>query len=262
MRIAVTGGGGYLGYHVTKYFNATPLSRRMGFDITDKEQCQQLRDYDVVIHMATSVDKSEKQPDEVFRVNVQGTLNVAQTLRAGQTLIHASTRDIYAAEGAYAISKLISDKYVIYYAKHNGFKAGIFRLSTTYAPPTNGSTFVNLFVKSIQEGTRISLLMEGKQKRCFLYVNDLSRAFEKFIDSERVHEIYDIGGGARNSTTLLGLVKIIEDVVGKKAEVSLSKEKVKGTVHYVAFLHRISGELGWEPKVSIKAGIRKIMETG
>ncbi|MBA7673751.1 dTDP-glucose 4,6-dehydratase [subsurface metagenome] len=260
MRIAVTGGGGYLGYHVTKYFKAIPFSRRTGFDITNKEQCQKLRDYDVIIHMATLVDKSEEQPDEVFRINAQGTLNVVQALEAGQMLISTSTRDVYTGQGAYAISKLISDKYVNYYANYTGFKAGIFRLSTTYAPPTKGSSFVNLFVKLIQEGTKISLLMEGKQKRCFLYVDDLSRAFEKFIDSGRIHEIYDIGGGENNSTTILGLVRIIEDIVGKKAEISFSGEKVKGIVHYIAHLSRISDELNWQPKISIEEGIRKLME--
>lgn len=195
MKIAVLGGMGYLGYHVTEYFNATSFSRRTGFNITNQKQCQELQKYDVIIHMAALVDKSEKQPAEVFRVNAQGTLNVVQTLKAGQTLIFTSTKDIYAGQDAYATSKLIAEKYVNYYADYSGFKAAVFRLSTTYALPTNGSSFVNLFVKSIQEGTRISLLMEGKQKRCFLYVDDLSRAFEKFIDSGRIHEIYDIGGG-------------------------------------------------------------------
>lgn len=259
MKIAVLGGTGYLGHHVTKYFNATSLSKRTGFDITKPEQCQKLRDYDVIIHMAALVDKSENQPDEVFKVNSQGTLNIVQALKAGQILIFTSTKDIYAGQDAYSVSKLISDRYVNYYADYSGFKAGIFRLSTTYAPPTNGSNFVNLFIKSIQESTRISLLMEGKQKRCFLYVDDLSRAFEKFIDSGRNHEIYDIGGGEDNSTTILGLIRIIEDVVGKKAKINFSKENVKGTVHYIAHLSRISDELRWQPKISIEAGIKKLM---
>lgn len=260
MKIAVLGGMGYLGYHVTKYFNATSLSRRTGFDITNSEQCQELKDYDVIIHVAALVDKSEKQPNEVFRINAQGTLNMVKALGVGQTLISTSTRDIYVGQGAYAISKLISDKYINYYADYNGFRAGIFRLSTTYAPPTNGSNFVNLFIKSIQEGTRISLLMGGRQKRCFLYVDDLSRAFEKFIDSKRTHEIYDIGGGENNSTTILGLVRTIEDVVGQKAEINFSKEDVRGTIHYISDLSRISDELGWQPKVSIKEGIKRIIQ--
>lgn len=260
MKIVVLGGTGYLGYYVTKYFKAIPFSRKTGFDITNKEQCQKLRDYDVIIHMAALVDKSDKQPNEVFRVNAQGTLNVVQALRVGQILIYTSTRDVYAGQDAYAVSKLISDKYVSYYANYSGFKAGVFRLSTTYAPPTNGSNFINFFVKSVQEGTKISLLMEGRQKRCFLYVDDLSRAFEKFIDSGRTHEIYDIGGGEDNSTTILGLVRIIEDIVGKKAEINFSKENVKGTIHYIAYLSQISENLNWQPKVSIVEGIRKLIQ--
>lgn len=258
MRIAVLGGLGYLGYHVTKYFNATPLSRRTGFDMTNQENCRRLKDYDVVIHMAALVDKSENNPDEVFRINSLGALNVAQALGTGQILIVTSTRDIYTETNAYGVSRFVSDTFINYYALYSGFKVGIFRLSTTYAPPTNGSNFINSFIKSIQEGTEISLFMQGRQKRCFLYVDDLSEAFEKFIDSGKTREIYDIGGGNDNSTTILGLVGIIEGIVGKKAKIDFSKRSVDWTVHYISQLGRVSNELDWYPKTSIEAGIRKI----
>lgn len=257
-KIAVLGGTGYLGYYVSKFFDAEPLSRRTGFDITDQEQCYQLQNYDVVIHMAALIDKSEGQPNEVFRVNAQGTLSVVRTLKKGHILIFTSTKEVYDLGDAYALSKVTAEKYINYYAKHNGFRAGIFRLSTTYAPPTNGSNFVNFFLKSIQEGTEISLLMEGKQRRDFLYVDDLSRAFERFIDLE-ASGVYDIGGGGDKSTTILGLIKIIENVVGKKANLSFSNEPVRGQIHYVTDLSRISKELDWQPKVSIAEGIKKIV---
>jgi len=256
LKIAVLGGAGYLGTHVTKFFNAESLSRRTGFDMTDLEQCRQLRDYDVIIHMAARIDKSEKQPYEVFKTNVQGTLNVVQALRKEQVFIFTSTKDVYTETDAYAQSKILAEKYVEYYTKYSGFRMGIFRLSTTYA--SCGSGFVNLFVRSIREGKVLFLLMEGKQRRDFLYVDDFSRAVERFLSSAD-SETYDIGGGEENSTTILGLVKIIEKVTNKKAKIKFSDQGVRGQIHYVTDLSRIMKELNWHPEISLEEGIRKIV---
>ena len=261
MKIAVLGGNGYLGSHVTKYFNATPLSRRTGFDITKPKDCEQLKDYDVVIHMAALVDKSDEARKEVHRVNTYGTFNVIEELGKGQTLIFASTKDTYTENTHYATSKAVSEVCIQHYSNQLKFRHGIFRLSTTYAPPTNGSNFVNHFVKCIQEGKKISLVAEGKQTRDFLYVTDLCRAFEQFIDKKDVaSDIWNIGGGKYHSTTILGLVKIIEYVVGKKAKISYSKEKPTGQIDYVTNLDRILLELHWLPSTCLPEGIRRIIE--
>ncbi len=258
LKIAVLGGEGYLGHHVSGFFGAKALSRRNGFDIVDPDKCRTLKDYDVIIHMAAMVDKSEKQPKEVFSVNAQGTLNVLEAMRKDQILIFTSTKEVYEADDAYGLSKKIAEEYIQYYAKHTGFRAGIFRLSTTYAPPVNGGSFVNFFVKAVQQGIELSLLMKGTQKRDFLYVDDLSRAFEKFITSDK-NGVYDIGGGREISTTILGLINIIEDIVGKKANISYSDDPVKGQAHYVTDLTRISKDLDWKPIVALKEGIKKII---
>jgi len=260
MKVAVTGGKGYLGYHVAEAFQAQALSRTTGFDVTDRKQCQQLRDYDVVIHMAALVDKSEKQPYEVFKTNVQGTLNIAQALRKGQALIFTSTKDVYTETDAYAQSKILAENYVEYYAKYNGFRTGIFRLSTTYAPSVGGSGFMNLFVESVQEEAELSLLMKGKQRRDFLYVDDFSRAVKKFLLSSVDSRMYDIGGGKENSKTILGLVRIIERVTNKKAKIRFSDEEVRGQIHYVTDLSRVAKELNWRPEVSLEEGIRKLAQ--
>jgi len=259
MNIAVLGGNGYLGHHVTKYFNATPLSRRTGFDITKSKDCEQLKDYDVVIHMATLVDKSEKKSRELFKVNGYGTLNVIKALGTDQTLIFASTKDVDTELTSYAISKEFAELCVSFYAYKQNVRAGIFRLSTTYAPPTHGSNFVNHFVKCIQEGKKITLLMGGEQKRDFLYIKDLSSAFDLFIHNEEASGVFNIGGGECISTTIYGLVKIIEEAVGKKAKICYSDGPVKGQIHYVSDLELITYTLDWQPTITLEEGIRRIL---
>jgi len=258
MRVAVVGGEGYLGHHLCKYFSADSLSRRNGFDITDSGIVNRLGEYEVIMHMAALVDKSEKKPEEVFRVNSGGTLNIVRNLKPHQTLIFASTKEVHNPEDAYSFSKAIAEQYVEYFAKHNGFKAGIFRLATTYAPPTNGKTFVNKFVDMVKGGQQINLAMKGQQVRDFLYVDDLADAFERFIESDLRFGVWDIGGGNKNSFNFLDFVNLIGQVSGKSPVVSFSDEPVRGQVSYVTDLEKISRDLTWSPSTSLRKGLELI----
>lgn len=261
MKVAVTGGGGYLGYHVTKAFDAWNLSRSTGFDVTKLEDCKrELHRYDAIIHMAALVDKSETCPERVMEVNAQGTLNVVQSLREGQTLVFASTKDVCDSGGAYDVSKMIAEKYVRYYAQYSKFKAGIFRMATMYAPAIAGSGFVNFFVDSIQNEKELTLFYQGKQMRDYLYITDLIEAFSLFIHSPKPFVIYDIGGGQENSATLLGLVRLIEQVLGMSAILKFSDEKVPGQMWHITNVVPISYDLKWKPKVSIVDGIKKLIQ--
>jgi len=261
MKIAVIGGNGYLGSHVTKYFEAEALSRRSfePFDVTSQEHCERLKDYDVIIHMGALVDKSDECPASVFRVNADGTRNVAQALRKGQVLIFTSTKEVYTPNDAYAYSKRIAEGYVQFYGKHKGFRYGIFQLSTTYALPCGGSSWVNYFVDCVKNGKEISLVGEGKQVRDFLYVDDLSIAFNLFINS--YHEgIYRIGGGPENSSSIIGLVRKIEKVLDKKAVITFSDAPVTGQREYITHMTNTMMTLDWSPTFSLEEGLKLICQ--
>lgn len=259
MRIAVLGGNGYLGSHVSNYFNATPLSRNTGFDITDSSLVKKLKDFDVIINMAALVDKSEKNPERVFKTNSDGTRNIAKVLKQGQTLILVSSKEVYTPNDSYSYSKRIAEEYANYYSRLLNFRLGIFRLSTTYAPPSSGERFVNHFIRSIQEGKELSLLMKGEQIRDFLYVDDFSRALSLFIDSNIQRGIYDIGGGKENSITILNLVKIIGKAIGKSPIIKFSEQPIKGQINYITDLTKINKDLGWKPKIGIEEGIKILL---
>jgi nucleoside-diphosphate-sugar epimerase len=258
-KIVVIGGDGYLGHYVTKYLKGDALSRRTRFDVTDRGCIEQLGEYDIIIHMAALVDKSGKNDAEVFRVNAEGTRNIVESLNENQTLIFASTKEVYTPIDPYGKSKLQAEELIKEYSEKIGFRSGIFRLSTTYAPPTNGSTFVNFFVKAVKEGLPLLLLERGLQKRDFLYVEDLSRAFEKFIYSRARNGVYDIGGGENNSLRIIDLVHSIEGIVKREASIKFSDEKVHGQRDYITNLDKIEKELGWKPVVGINEGLKFII---
>ena len=159
MKVLVTGGSGYLGTHVRKFFSADDFSRRSGFDILDDEAVKKVADYEAVIHLAAHFDKSPEGARQCFRTNAEGTANVLRNMQPGSTFIYASTKDVYgsnadgfefvdeststkySSQSAFEWSKLLGERYVEYYARQRDIRACIFRLSTVFARPSEGNEF-------------------------------------------------------------------------------------------------------------------------
>src|SRR5687767_6233196 len=148
MKFLVTGGSGYLGTHVRRYFDADDFSRSSGLDVLNTSDAVAVGEYDVVIHLAAHLDKSPDAAEEVFLTNVEGTVNLLKNMRPNSVFIFASTKDVYgrfadnhaevpetcqtlyAGQSALEWSKLIAERYVEYYAHTIGFRACTFRMST------------------------------------------------------------------------------------------------------------------------------------
>ncbi|HEV2801943.1 MAG TPA: NAD(P)-dependent oxidoreductase [Pyrinomonadaceae bacterium] len=280
MKVLVTGGSGYLGIHVRRFFDADDFSRRMGLDILDPYDASRVAEYDTVIHLAAHLDKRHEAAAECFRTNAEGTANLLAHMREGATFIYASTKDVYGAHAdAYREvpescatdyceqsplewSKLIGERYVEYYAAARNFRACIFRLSAVYARPSEGNeaNFVTHYVEAVKRGWPLSLPAGGRPERDLLHVEDFSRACHAFMDSNVERGIYNLGGGREQATTLRGIVEtvgrliqlepVIEDAAHTPAPVPFN---------YVSDLSRIRAELGWQPLIGVEDGLKSLL---
>ncbi len=279
MKVLVTGGSGYLGTHVLRFFNADNMSRRSGLDVLNTEDAARVADYDVVIHLAAELDKSPDAGESVFRTNVEGTVNLLREMKEGSTFIFASTKDvygrfagtfetvneacstIYSGQSPLEWSKLIAERYVDYYSNARKFRAGIFRLSTVYAPRSAGTTpgFVGHYANAINMGERIRLPGGGTPVRDILHVDDLSAACQAFIDSTIRYGLYNLGGGPANAMTLSELVAKLEEVSGLQAVVD-DDNPLPNPVpkNYVSDISLASHELAWRPEVSLDDGLKTL----
>lgn len=280
MKILVTGGSGYLGTHVRRFFNADDFSRRSGYDILDTEAVKTLGNYDVVIHLAAHLDKDPSAAAECFHTNAHGAANVIRSMRPGAVIIYASTKDVYGAhaasynevpescatdycgQSALEWSKFLGERYVEYYARQQGIRTCIFRLSTVYARPSDGNEygFVTHYTESVKRGHAIRLPLGGNPIRDILHVDDFSRACEAFIGSSHVYGLYNLGGGKANSATLRQIVETIASVIQLEPviiEDHTSPHPVP--VNYVSDLSRIREQLGWAPEIGIEEGLRSLV---
>ena len=279
MKILVTGGSGYLGTHLRKYFAADDMSRRSGSDVLDNYEAMRAAEYDMVIHLAALLDKDPEEAENVFLTNVEGTVNLLKYMKPDSIFVFASTKDvygrfadnhdevpescqtIYAGQSALEWSKLIAERYVDYYANAKGFRSCIFRLSTVYAPPTesNDPNFVGHYADAINKGERIRLPGAGRPRRDLLHVNDLASAISAFADSVIRHGTYNLGGGKKNSLSLTELVAKMEEVSGLQAIVDTENPLTDPVpMNYVTDLSLIEFELGWKPAVELDNGLRTL----
>lgn len=276
MKVLVTGGTGYLGSGLRRFIDADDLSGRSGLDILDPKDAAMAGDYDLVIHLAAHLDKSPDAADEVFRVNVEGTVNILKAMKKDAAFIFASTKDVYgrfadnysevpetcqtyyAGQSALEWSKLIAERYVEFYAANRGFRSCIFRLSTIYAPNSEGNTpnFVGHFVDAINKGERLRLPGGGLPKRDLLHVADFAAACTAFEESIIRHGLYNLGGGPENAVTLTELVERLEKVSGLQAIVN-ENDPLPSPVpfNYVSDLGLIKQELGWKPEIGLDDGL-------
>lgn len=163
----------------------------------------------------------------------------------------------------YGDSKLLGDIYVQDYGHVYGLKTGVFRMSCIYGTRQFGvedQGWVAWFTIATLSGKPITIYGDGKQVRDVLYVDDLIRAHDLFINSNLKQEVFNIGGGAENTLSLLELLDLLEKLIGKRAEASYENWRPSDQKVYVSDISKVTRELGWKPKVDVKTGIAKLAE--
>ena len=120
MKVLVTGGSGYLGIHVRRFFSADDFSRRSNLNILSENDAERVADYDAVIHLAAYLDKDPEAAALCFRTNVEGTANLLRHMRSNSVFIYASTKDVYSTHANdYAeVSEDCSTNYWREYRRH------------------------------------------------------------------------------------------------------------------------------------------------
>ena len=268
-----------MGTHVRKFFEADDFSRRSGLDLLNLQDAQAVENYDAVIHLAATLDKSPDAAEEVFLTNVEGTINILRAMRENSVFIFASTKDVYyrfadnyqlvpescptmySGHTALEWSKLIAERYVEFYAHQKNFRSCIFRLSTVYAPNSEGNTpnFVTHYADAINKGERLSLPAGGAPKRDFLAVEDFARACRAFIDSVIRHGLYNLGGGRENALTLRQLVEKMEEISNLQAVIDEENPlPAPVPMNYVSDLSMVMQELDWRPEISLDEGLKEL----
>jgi GDP-L-fucose synthase len=106
----------------------------------------------------------------------------------------------------------------------------------------------------------VKLWGSGKPYREFLYVDDLADACVFLMENyshREIGEFVNIGTGS--DITIKGLADLVAETVGYKGRIELDSTKPDGMPRKLLDVSKIKA-LGWQPKISLKDGIRKTYE--
>ena len=156
--ILITGGTGFIGSRLASFLaNKGYEVRVVNEEITDIEKLRpHFKSAEFVVHLAGKKPNgiSEKRSNDMFLVNVLGTMNVVKLcLENGSKLINVGSM---ATESEYGISKTVAQELVRSYAKYQNLKAvtirpaGIYDESDTSVPYINKNYPLGELVKDIE----------------------------------------------------------------------------------------------------------------
>jgi CDP-paratose 2-epimerase len=253
---------------------------------------------DLVIHNAgqVAVTTSVADPRTDFEINAAGTFEVLEALRASRRrppLVFSSTNKVYGAlEGLrsrrsgrryalvgaphgigerfpldfhspYGCSKGAADQYVRDYARIYDLPTVVFRKSCIYGPRQFGvedQGWVAWFTIAAVTGRPITIYGDGRQVRDILYIDDLVRAYRaaaRRID-DVAGEVFNIGGGPRNTLSLLELLDMLGRFLGRPVPVCYEGWRPGDQTVFVSDIRKARRRLGWNPAITPARGVARL----
>ena len=244
-------------------------------DIRDLEASDPLfKEAQYVFHFAGIGDlvPSIEQPLDYVSTNTMGTFRVLEAARqAGVAkFVYAASSTCYgfadvptredapiSPQYPYALSKYMGEEAVLHWGKVYKLPVVSIRIFNAYGTRSRtsgayGAVF-GVFLAQKLAGKPFTVVGDGTQRRDFLYVTDVARAFFAAARSDRVSVIYNVGAGAPQS------VNRLVELLGDGQVVHLPKRPGEPDSTW-ADITKIGSELGWKPTVTFEEGVGRMLE--
>ncbi|UCG65082.1 MAG: NAD-dependent epimerase [Deltaproteobacteria bacterium] len=131
------------------------------------------------------------------------------------------------------------------------------RYFTVYGPWGRPDMALFLFTKAILDGRPIDIYNFGKMKRDFTYIDDIVDGTISALNRPFKYIIFNLGNS--KTVELMELIKIIEEELGVEAKKNFLPLQPGDVPETYADIERTAKLLGFEPKTSIRVGIRKFL---
>lgn len=296
MKIIITGGAGFIGSHLAEFLikkkhkiiiidnlstgrlsNIKTFKNKVRFVKADISKLgkwtENFKNAKVVFHLAALADivPSIQDPKKYFDSNVVGTENITST-----SIKHKVKKIIYSASSScygipksfptlesesiepqypYALTKNLGEQILFHYAKIYGIQVTSLRLFNVYGTRsrtsgTYGAMF-GVFLAQKLKNKPLTVVGDGKQKRDFTYISDVIQAFYKAIKIKKNFQTFNLGTGkpvaVNEIVKLLGCKSI--NIPKRPGEPDLTSANIT----------KIKKELNWKPKISIKQGVKNLL---
>ncbi len=300
-RILVTGGAGFIGSHLVdrlagrnivtvlddlstgslQNLAAAPgeVHVKKGSILQPKVLAAAVKGHDIVYHLAakTSVPESVERPQDYWRTNVEGTLNVLKAaVDAGtRRVVFASSAAVYGnAEGSptvetqkpdpaspYATTKMVGEFGCEEIASLKGIETVVLRIFNVYGPrqstTSSYASVIPTFCAAVAGNRPIEIHGDGEQTRDFLYVGDLAEALELASEKPVAGETFNVGSGT--ATSVADLANVLSEITKAPIRAARKEPRPGDVRHSRADIGKAAARLGFSPHTSLRDGLEKTL---
>jgi len=291
-KILITGGTGFIGYHLAKKclklnWKVTSLSsnrpkkirklKKVKYLIADISSKKKLKNkikinFDYVVNLAGYVDHSRKL--KTIKSHYNGCKNISSLfinskikkfiqigssiengkINSPQIENNTPNRKIFSAYGE---AKLLSSNFLLDLNKKYNFPVTILRLYLIYGPYQDPNRVIPITILNSIFNKKFDC-SDGRQSRDFLYIDDLVDGIIKILIKEDnlSGEIINLGSG--KPTKIKKIIKNVVNLVGSGkpifGKVRFRKDEIN---KLYPNLNKAKKLINWAPKTDLNLGLKK-----
>jgi UDP-glucuronate decarboxylase len=245
-----------------------------------------LLEVDRIFHLACPAAPVhyQKNPVKTVKVNVMGTLNMlGLAKRVKARILLASTSEVYGdprecpqteeywghvnpigPRACYDEGKRVAETLMTGYQRQNGVDIRIARIFNTYGPRMreDDGRVVPAFIVRALRGEPLPVHGDGSQSRSFCFVADLVDGLLRLMDGEGPPEELGrpVNLGNPEEISILELARTVAALAGSRSEVAFLPRPPDDPTRRCPDISRARMLLGWEPRTSLEAGLRRTIE--
>lgn len=265
-------------------FRSHPKFEFIEGDICDYDTCRRaMKDIHKVTHQAAlgSVPRSIENPMRTNEVNVGGTVNILHAAKeegadrvvlAFSSSTYGDSPDLPKIEhrignplSPYAVSKLAAEHYAQVFCRTYGLNYIGLRYFNIFGPKQNPdnpyAAVIPLFCRAFIEDQQPRIHGDGSHSRDFTFVENVLLANDLALFTENdnaLNEVYNVACG--DQTTLKEMVEMLRRITGKDIHPLHGPERAGDVKHSKADIGKIRAKLGYEPKVLMFEGMKRVYE--
>lgn len=294
MKILLTGATGFLGSNLLRYFISASdydvcivkrsfsninkiidelCNKRVTYFDLDKvslETVFEKNEFDTIVHTATEYGKSDNSMYKVVESNLLFPVNLVE-LAIKYGVKNFVNTDSFFTKGtrnySNSLNYSISKKQFLVWLRHVSKQIQVTNicLEHMYGPFDSSSKFVEMLFQEIAVKKVNKLkLTHGHQKRDFVFINDVVAAYLIIIkhgfENNFSFKNYEIGTGVGVEVRHLAL--LIKEISQSHTILGFGDIEYRpDEIMYSAAKVSTMADLGWTPKVSLKAGIKTILNS-
>ncbi len=240
-------------------------------------------DIDLILHFACPASPVDymNHPIHTMKVDSLGTLHTLGLAKLkGARYVLASTSEIYGnpqvhpqpetywgnvnpigPRSVYDEAKRFSEALSMAYHREHGIDVRIARIFNTYGPRMriNDGRVVPNFIYQALTGKPITVYGDGSQTRSFCYIDDLVEGIYRLATYEGLEgEVFNLGNP--EEYTVLELANLIREITGSRSDIVFKDRPADDPDRRRPDITKAKRILGWEPKTSVREGLRKTVE--